>query len=324
MKNLRRGFTLVELLVVIAIIGILVGLLLPAVQAAREAARRMSCSNNVKQWALAFHLHHDSYNRFPAAARGFSPGKSAPPRHSWPPFVWPLMEQSSFQAQYDLKKSFFEAPNTVSNTFDGIAAKHIPAYSCPSDRSPAFFTGDEFYRARGNYVLNWGPGFYRYDPSSTTPERPKARAPFGYTDFWDRSKPVESNFSSLIDGSSNTMLMSEQITPRLDATTDHRGDIINDNGAGNIFMTLFTPNSGIDNLRAAFCPGPSSPSADPTLPCSPAAGELLRTAARSRHAGGVQISMCDGSVRFISNNVALLTWQAMSTRDGAEVSASDL
>ena len=153
----------------------------------------------------------------------------------------------------------------------------LPMYACPSDRSPAFFTGDQFYRVRGNYVLNWGPGFYRYNPANSTPQRPIARAPFGFEDWWDRSKPLKTTFGSLTDGTSNTLMMSEQIVPRLDATTDHRGDIINDNGAGNIFMTLFTPNSGIDNLRAAFCPGPSSPSHDPTLPCQPADGELLRT-----------------------------------------------
>lgn len=312
MNRKLHAFTLVELLVVIAIIGILVGLLLPAVQAAREAARRMSCQNNLKQWGLAIHLYHDANRRFPEAARGN-------PRTSWPPLLWPYIEQGNAFATYQFNVGFWEPPNTIPNLYTGIAAQQLPMYACPSDRSPAFFTGDQFYRVRGNYVLNWGPGFYRYNPANSTPQRPIARAPFGFEDWWDRSKPLKTTFGSLTDGTSNTLMMSEQIVPRLDATTDHRGDIINDNGAGNIFMTLFTPNSGIDNLRAAFCPGPSSPSHDPTLPCQPADGELLRTAARSRHSGGVQVTMCDGSVQFVSNNIALAVWQALSTANGGEV-----
>src|SRR5947208_912894 len=87
----RRGFTLVELLVVIAIIGVLVALLLPAVQAARESSRRAKCLNHLRQWTLAMHNFHEAYGKLPFAAR-------QPPRTSWPPQLWPYVEQQAAYA----------------------------------------------------------------------------------------------------------------------------------------------------------------------------------------------------------------------------------
>ncbi|GIW92533.1 MAG: hypothetical protein KatS3mg110_0574 [Pirellulaceae bacterium] len=97
----RKGFTLVELLVVIAIIGILVSLLLPAVQAAREASRRMACSNNLKQLALAVHNYHDTYKVFPPG--GITPGPccSTPSAGTWTLFILPFLEQQTVADQYN-------------------------------------------------------------------------------------------------------------------------------------------------------------------------------------------------------------------------------
>src|SRR5438132_1413335 len=122
----------------------------------------------------------------------------------------------------------------------------------------------------------------------------------------------QSRLAEITDGTSNRLLMSEQVMQR-ESSPAHRGDIINDNGGGNIFMTLFTPNSGIDAVRSQFCVNDN-----PKLPCSPAANDRLNFAASSRHPNGVQTSMCDGSVSFVSNNIALNVWQAMSTMNGGE------
>src|SRR6476620_9439375 len=106
----RRGFTLVELLVVIAIIGILVALLLPAIQAAREAARRSQCTNNVKQWALAMQNHHSTKNKFNCAGyRHIVNGATI--WQSWPPQLWPYMEETGVLSQWDFDKSFWAPPN---------------------------------------------------------------------------------------------------------------------------------------------------------------------------------------------------------------------
>mgnify|MGYP001138020239 CR=1 FL=1 len=114
------GFTLVELLVVIAIIGILVALLLPAIQAAREAARRTECSNNLKQWALAMQVYHDIHKSLPI-------GMARTPRHTWVVSLWPHLEQTGLTESYDPKVGFWQPPNTITNSVDGLMNQRVPA-----------------------------------------------------------------------------------------------------------------------------------------------------------------------------------------------------
>lgn len=129
----RRGFTLVELLVVIAIIGVLVALLLPAVQAAREAARRMSCSNNLKQIGLALHVYHDAYRRFPAGWHGYDMATGQPnwlgePGWGWCASILPYMEQRNlFEGRLR-----FELPITHPVNAEGRAT-YLPTFRCPTD-----------------------------------------------------------------------------------------------------------------------------------------------------------------------------------------------
>jgi prepilin-type N-terminal cleavage/methylation domain-containing protein/prepilin-type processing-associated H-X9-DG protein len=301
----RPAFTLVELLVVIAIIGVLVALLLPAVQSAREASRRTKCVNNLKQLALAMHNCHDINGRLPLA------GTTVPVRQSWVSQIWPYFEQHGLASGYDYKKGFHEVPNIVQNTFNGVLCTRIPAFYCASDRPNAMWQGDTYWRSRGNYVVNWGPITVPFTP----PNPPQFTAPFGYEDHASINKPRQTRFSEITDGLTNTLLMSEMTFPKTDNSRDQRGDINNDRGA-NRFMTINTPNKGTDFMLASWC------ETTPEMPCVQAAANQ-HYGTRSRHPSGVNASMCDGSVRFVSNNIALNTWQAVSTMDGGETAIGD-
>jgi prepilin-type N-terminal cleavage/methylation domain-containing protein/prepilin-type processing-associated H-X9-DG protein len=301
----RRGFTLIELLVVIAIIAILIGLLLPAVQKVREAAARAKCLNNLKQWTLALHTYNDTHGVLPYAAKGN-------PRTPWPPLLWPYVEMGNVYNKYDFTVGFWQPNNTITNTLNGVVCNSSPIYFCPSDRGgPAFQEGDQFWRSRGNYAINWGPV---RQPFTGNP-LPGAFAPWGYTDFVSRTKPRQYPLVQISDGTSNTLAFSE-VLMHDDDQTDWRGDMLNDDEQCGRFMTLDTPNQGIDELVNGYCLNKL-----PFLPCinvgnTPGVGG--KVSARSKHPGGVNASLCDGSVRFIPNRVALATWQALSTMNGGE------
>jgi len=308
----RRGFTLVELLVVIAIIGVLGALLLPAVQAAREASRRMKCTNNLKQWALAMHSHHDTYGKLPYA-------KKNNPRTVWVTNLWPYVEQQALHSRYDFKIGYFEAPNCIANTFDGLVAVKIPIYICPSDRNVSpYHQGDASWRAKGSYVCNWGP---YTDPLPSGLPIPQSLAPFGKKDFVNNGGstnfPMETRFSEITDGTSNTLLMSEVIIHPISSLRDRRGDQHNDGPGCTIFQTVNTPNSGIDSIIDAI----ACQDYLPWMPCVPTANGHVT--ARSRHPSGVMAAWCDASIRFVPNNIALTTWQTISTMNDAVVVTVD-
>jgi prepilin-type N-terminal cleavage/methylation domain-containing protein/prepilin-type processing-associated H-X9-DG protein len=293
---LRYGFTLVELLVVIAIIGTLVGLLLPAVQAARESARRSSCQNTLKQWGLAMHNLVDAKKQFPLAMTNS-------PRTSWVPFTWAYLEYPELATRYDLKQAFHVSPNTA------VIQVKVPLYYCPSDRPNAMWTADSATRVRGNYVVNWGTASMYANASGTL----AGNAPFRNT---AAHIPVQSALKDITDGTSKTLLMSEIIVSKADGDNTTRGDIINDDVifASVQFMTRNTPNSGTDQTSRCV-------NNDPLAPC--VGGSNYNVSARSRHSGGVGVVMCDGAVRFVSDNVSLTTWQQLGNMNDGQVIADD-
>ncbi len=294
-----RGFTLVELLVVIAIIGILVALLLPAIQAAREAVRRSQCVNNLKQWAVAMHNCHDTYKTFPIGARNN-------PRQTWVMHLWPFVEQTVLTDQNDLRQPFYLPPGTIGGTMNGLCGQRVPAYYCPSDfGSDLNSTAATYQRCRGNYVVNWGPTKYDTAPAAG------GRAPFSH-DNGNRSTPHLTSMASVIDGTSTTLLISEYLMSKSPNDNDWRGDIHNDDGIFK-FMTVTTPNTTAPDVVNWASPVPDP---DRMMPVTTAGQQY--NAARSRHPGGVNAALCDGSVRFVTDTIALATWQALGSMDGGE------
>jgi prepilin-type N-terminal cleavage/methylation domain-containing protein/prepilin-type processing-associated H-X9-DG protein len=281
----RTGFTLVELLVAIAIIGILVALLLPAVQATREAARRHQCVNNLKQWGLAVHLYESANRRLIYAGE-------LSPRRGWPSSLWPYIEEASLVEKYNYNQPFFTSPNIT------YCAVQIPLYFCPSDRT-GMWRGDPYIRSRGAYVLNWSNGTDRY----YVVDAPVMPGPF----FHNRQFKLK----NVTDGLSKTMFISEVIMALQDQYFDTRGDMLNDYNSTSVFMTINTPNSGVDYMACA------EDSANPS-PCISVLSGNSYQSARSRHSGGVNVLMGDGSVHFISDEVSINLWRALGSMAGSE------
>jgi prepilin-type N-terminal cleavage/methylation domain-containing protein len=307
------GFTLVELLVVIAIIGILIALLLPAVQSARESARRTQCHNNIHQWGIGFHGFEDANKKLPFAARSHAPnntGALVPRRETWVPYLWRFIEQEGLADSYDFDRAFWETPNTVLNSMDTPLGARPSVYYCPSDRPGAanLSSSDNYWRAKGNYNLNWGNVMQPH-----TGTVPNGVAPFGYLDRASRNQPRHPRFNDFLDGTSNTLLMSEQLVPMLDTDQDHRGDMQNDDEVCTYFMTINTPNTTAPDIMA---PGFCVHRPEYRMPCS--TGANRHKAARSRHPGGVNIMLGDASVRYVNNSISLRLWQSIGTMNGSE------
>jgi prepilin-type N-terminal cleavage/methylation domain-containing protein len=316
------GFTLVELLVVIAIIGILVGLLLPAVQAAREAARRMQCSNNLKQLGLAFHNYESAIKRLPPGGLHLRDGfGAASSSTSWGPnwliFLLPYVEQGNLYSQYNSNSLFArESPLVVGTS--------VKTYACPSDIQDVMFdqagsfNGTATKFARGNYACNAGGGdaFSTGDYALT-----QARGPFS---MGGRC----STLAALSDGTSNVLFAAEIIVAN--NNTDVRGAWAYAVGTffcgGSRYNNVPTPQvflrpngNALDDTRRdrnSFCSATFA--TDRNLRCLvPDPTDRAYQTARSRHTGGVQAVRGDGSVTFISDSIDLTIWlNLLSQADG--------
>ncbi|MFO1064952.1 MAG: DUF1559 domain-containing protein [Pirellulales bacterium] len=304
-RHQRKGFTLVELLVVIAIIGILVGLLLPAVQQAREAARRMQCSNNLKQLGLALHNYHDAHKRFPFASGGTVP-PSGSPGYSAVSLLLPYMEQAPLWNQIDFRLPLTDPVN------NNARLASVPGFLCPSDRAnPQPQTGGAI-----NYMVNKGSLHLWSDPTCNGVFIPGKSF----------------RMADITDGTSNTAAFSERLlcdgnNGVVDLQADvflGTGDPANPDEA--IQMCYATNASNLANQFPLFMGAPWMNGQHTYMhvdtPNRRSCGFYPTKAtmpATSRHTGGVNMGLCDGSVNFVTQSVDRTTWRALGTRAGGEV-----
>ncbi len=342
----RKGFTLIELLVVIAIIGVLIALLLPAVQAAREAARRAQCTNNLKQIGLGMHNYHSSIETFPIGmSTGLPRNADGTNRPSWTGWsahalMMPHMELTALFAAANFDwDAHHNAGGAVNAT---VRNSTVNTFLCPSDGYAGAITGriNSYYASRG------------------TDTRSNATDSSG---VFTRDRAY--SIANIIDGTANTIAFSESVVGRPNLRNRYRGNSVNgvpningfqrrnalevpalvmqfkqacaqhfmandtvgpireDKGfrwavgrAGyTIFNTVATPNDP-QVMRGVMCRiGCDN--------CGNDASNLIP--ASSQHSGGVNVLMADGSVRFVKDSINPLIWMALGTIDGEEVISSD-
>jgi prepilin-type N-terminal cleavage/methylation domain-containing protein len=303
---MRAAFTLVELLVVIAIIGVMVGLLLPAVQAAREAARKMSCSNHERQLGLAIHNYHSAYDRFPSGWIADEPEDE--PGWSWGAAILPFIEQQAIYEKIDFSVAIEEAQHEP-------ARLHvISTFLCPSDVGPDLFAITEsdtahhhghshalqapadpddhehgnvdegedklFTIAKANYVGVYGTEEVELDPFH------------GDGTFFGNSKI---RFRDFLDGTSTTIMLGERTT-ELGSSIWH--GVIPEAAAAEariVGSTDHAPNDAIRHFEDFS----------------------------SHHNGGAFFTMADGSVRFVTQFIEMNVYRGLATRHNHEVIEAD-
>lgn len=299
-RQRRRGFTLVELLVVIAIIALLVSLLMPAVQQAREAARRTACQNNLKQIGLALHNYHDAFKVFPpgytSSVQAWNRQNTSTANHSawgWATMILNQLEQgpAADQLQPGSEPLTMVIVNAEGNKIRELQ-RQIPVFLCPSDTGPVlndlrqlifYPNGDNewlrtndsesgsFYLSRASYV--GAQGVTMSHPSEG---------------IFDRDTSI--SIADIIDGTSNTFLATERRYIGFGGATW--------GGVSRFTEQPFVLDDGTFNVVASFTPRINAGQIDPT-PTAP----VVPYGASSMHPGGANFLMCDGSVRFISENI---------------------
>jgi len=328
----RRAFTLIELLVVIAIIAILIGLLLPAVQKVREAAARMSCSNNLKQLGLAMHNYADSEGggKLPPAVQtltitdfgslGNSGNNMGP---NWAVFLLPYIEQGTAISGSNANPGNWKVSNGTDTSWLNVRSIRMKTMLCPSDTGgDVLFNGFSTFTnnwARGNYAINAGPSFLGGNDSYNGRTRGgnfSGVSCSGVSWPTDQASGGGMTLANIPDGTSNTVMIQEI---RIGDASDRRGS-----------WALGQPGASIaGGAGTGDCSGPNDGTGSKFRHCDditmPSSSETFATGmgawwqcpntqaqSRSRHTGGVMSSLADGSIRFIRDSITRENWAVIT------------
>ena len=301
-SNRPFGFTLVELLVVIAIIGILVGLLLPAVQAAREAARRMQCSNNLKQLSLGCHTFHDANRAFPCTM-------IADQWATWAVLIMPYIEQGNSYNAWDLRRTYYAQP---ANAGADLPVFHCPSHTAVGQRgtvgntrvySGASMTGPPGW---SDYAASWGA--IRYDNLGAMAQATGVVGGFPSITKWTYSV----GFKSITDGTSNTALIGEMHQfPGAGLSAVYNGDsqiaharVMGRSGTRDPVTGRWTIETPIQN--------------NPNFSLQPPAvsdAQAYFNFFGSKHTGVCQFAFVDGSIHALSNSTDIEVLHRLSQKD---------
>jgi prepilin-type N-terminal cleavage/methylation domain-containing protein len=329
LPRVKSGFTLVELLVVIAIIGVLVALLLPAVQAAREAARRSSCANKMRQLAIGLHNHHDVYNRFPPGGQEDVLPQPNPPGNttmirgcSWIVFTLPFIEQQPLYDKYNFTLAYNNPVNAL------VAETVIQTLYCPSgpDARKHLDTNTNLTKAVGTHYVGVagasGPAnptnftfqtiVFPYTVGNVTANG--AWTPHGIlSQYRETTGSVSSfrqvRFSDITDGTVNTFLIGEssrQIPPG--KSSHYRAWTRGNNGGTGAFKCIRVAPAGdtttvLSTINTVYYNGSNN---------------FNEISFGSQHPGGCHFAMADASVRFVAQTVDFPTYAVTSTMGNGE------
>jgi prepilin-type N-terminal cleavage/methylation domain-containing protein/prepilin-type processing-associated H-X9-DG protein len=344
-SNKRSAFTLVELLVVIAIVGVLVALLLPAVQAAREAARRTSCTNNLKQLGIAVQNFHDSHKKLPTSNR--APGATTNPRYAWATLMLPYFEEQNVFDQYDFKQNWSKtvavAPHAIANAT--LVATRLAVFECPSTPEDSRLDGDPQYFTLTPPPADWTASRC----AAPTDYVPITQVNQRLVDFQVNGQYiVDQNVGDLTgmllrntnatlrqvtDGTSHTILLAESAgRPYVYRRNGRVGDLPNNrvNGGGWCRPASEIMLDGSSEDGVTF-PGPCA------INCAngedvggmmfpyPFYGSNGTSQTYAFHPAGANILFGDGSVHFLREDIEMRVYARMVTRKGHEtLSATDL
>jgi prepilin-type N-terminal cleavage/methylation domain-containing protein/prepilin-type processing-associated H-X9-DG protein len=285
-RRTKRGFTWLEVLVVLALVAVMTSVALPALQQARQDARSNYCTNNLKQLGLAMHNYHDAHRVFPPAWTNYHPKAGPEVRFGWLAFVLPYMDQAPLYNQLD-----FRAQNPPTNE---LFQTKIPHYRCPSDTTP------DVNPLRGNFgTANYSANYGPVSPPRWLPGRLSAGWP-GQADTLLKTDGLmclnsRTGIRDIVDGTSNTLMAGER------SFTSGAGiwPGVGGNEFENDQVTDCSPGNEINSGFAAFS---------------------------SRHGGGANFALVDGSVRFISETIEsragtgaeMGTYQKLSQRNDGQ------